>query len=102
MAERIVIVAAKRSAFGRYLGSLASLEPKDLAVQVARATLASRGKDLTPSIEQVFVGNCIQASFETGSVNGRQIALELGIGGFATTFGPAMFASCTMRSRGPF
>ena len=37
MADRLVIVAAKRSAFGRYLGSLAAIEPVDLAVQVARA-----------------------------------------------------------------
>ncbi|MFH1176675.1 MAG: thiolase family protein [Acidobacteriota bacterium] len=95
MEERLVVVAAKRSPFGKYLGALAALPPLELAVQVARATLASAGADLTGEIEQVFAGNCIQASFETGSVNGRQIALALGIGGFATTVDTACCSPLT-------
>jgi acetyl-CoA C-acetyltransferase len=95
MSENLVLVAAKRSPFGKYLGSLAGLEPLELATQVARATLTSRERDLTPEVDQVFVGNCIQASFETGSVNGRQIALRLGIPGFATTLDTACCSPLT-------
>jgi len=95
MSDSLVLVSAKRSPFGRYLGSLADLEAVDLAVQVARAALHAGDRDLTPHVEQVFVGNCIQASFETGSVNGRQIGLKLGIGGFATTFDTACCSPLT-------
>ncbi len=95
MGEQIVIVAAKRSPFGKYLGALAGLDPVDLAVQVARATLDAAGGDLSAEVEQVFVGNCIQASFATGSVNGRQIALKLGLPGFATTVDTACCSPLT-------
>ncbi len=95
MSEPIVLVAAKRSPFGKYLGTLARLDPVDLATLVARAALSAPGRDLTGDIEQVFVGNCIPASFETGSVTGRQIALALGIPGFATTFDTACCSPLT-------
>jgi acetyl-CoA C-acetyltransferase len=95
MSSSFVLVAAKRSPFGKYLGSLSGLDPVELAAQVAGAALNQPGRDLSPEVEQVFVGNCIQASFETGSVNGRQIALRLGIGGFATTFDTACCSPLT-------
>ena len=95
MSEPIVLVSAKRSPFGKYLGSLSAVEPVDLAGQVGRATLTAAGTDLTNEIDQVFVGNCIPASFETGSVTGRQVALKLGIGGFATTFDTACCSPLT-------
>jgi acetyl-CoA C-acetyltransferase len=95
MDGKIVVVAAKRSPFGKYLGALAGVPPLELAVQVARATLRASGRDLTPEVEQVFVGNCIQSSFETASVTGRQIALALGIPGFATTIDTACCSPLT-------
>ncbi len=95
MASPLVLVSAKRSPFGKYLGSLAGIDPVDLATQVARAALTAAGRDLTHDIDQVFVGNCIPASFETGSVTGRQISLKLGIAGFATTFDTACCSPLT-------
>ena len=95
MTDRIVLVAAKRSPFGRYLGSLAGVDPVELATRVGRAALTVAGRDLTPEIDQVLVGNCIQGSFETGSVNGRQIALRLGIPGMATTVDTACCSPLT-------
>ena len=95
MAPKLVLVSAKRSPFGKYLGSLSKVDPVDLATQVARAPLTAPGRDLTDEIDQVFVGNCIPASFETGSVTGRQIALKLGIPGFATTFDTACCSPLT-------
>jgi acetyl-CoA C-acetyltransferase len=93
--EKVVIVAARRSPFGRYLGALSALPAVDLAVAVGRSTLEEGGRDLTGAIDQVLVGNCIQAAFETASVNGRQIALKLGIGGFATTIDSACCSPLT-------
>lgn len=95
MTSSLVLVSAKRSPFGKYLGSLSKMDPADLAVQVARAALTAGGRDLAPEIDQVFVGNCIPASFDTGSVTGRQVSLKLGIPGFATTFDTACCSPLT-------
>lgn len=95
MAERFVIVGAKRTPFGRYLGSLSETEPLDLAVHAAQAALNDQGNDLGDAIDQVFVGNCIQASFETGSVIGRQISLKLGLNKFTTTLDTACCSPLT-------
>ena len=95
MESRIAIVAAKRSPFGKYLGGLSGMDPVRLAVEVASATLTSPGADLTSLVDRVFAGNCFPASFRTPSVVGRQIALKLGIGGFATTVDTACCSSLT-------
>jgi acetyl-CoA C-acetyltransferase len=95
MTDRFVIVGAKRTPFGKYLGSLSEMEPLDIAVHAARAALTDQGQDLTESIDQVFVGNCIQASFETGSVVGRQISLKLGLNKFTTTLDTACCSPLT-------
>ena len=95
MENRIAIVAAKRSPFGKYLGGLSGMDPVRLAVEVATATLTSRGADLTSLVDRLFAGNCFPASFTTASVVGRQIALKLGIGGFATTVDTACCSSLT-------
>jgi acetyl-CoA C-acetyltransferase len=95
MAENIVIVSAKRTAFGKYLGSLSEVEPLDLAVHAGKAVLSSQGKDLSSQIEHVFVGNCIPGAFETGSVTGRQIALRLNINKFTITLDTACCSPLT-------
>ncbi|MFH1113072.1 MAG: thiolase family protein [Pseudomonadota bacterium] len=95
MAERFVIVGAKRTPFGKYLGSLSEMEPLDVAVHAGRAALTHQGPDLTESIDQIFVGNCIQASFETGSVAGRQISLALGLNKFTVTLDTACCSPLT-------
>jgi acetyl-CoA C-acetyltransferase len=89
MAEKCVIVSAKRTPFGRYLGSLSEMEPVDVAVHAAKAALKAPGKDISGEIEQIFVGNCIPTAFETGSVTGRQIGLKLGLDVFTTTIDTA-------------
>lgn len=95
MAENYVIVSAKRSPFGRYLGSLSEMEPLDVAVHVAKAALTAPGKDITSEIDQVFVGNCIPSSFEASSVVGRQIGLKLGRDVFTTTLDTACCSPLT-------
>ena len=95
MAENCVIVSAKRSPFGKYLGSLSEMEPLDVAVNVAEAVLSAPGKDLKEDIDQIFVGNCIPSAFETGSVTGRQIGLKLGIDVFTYTMDTACCSPLT-------
>lgn len=95
MAAKYVIVGAKRTPFGRYLGSLSEMEPLELAVHAGRAALTAQGVDLAEHIDQVFVGNCMPGSFETGSVVGRQIALKLGVDRFTITLDTACCSPLT-------
>lgn len=95
MADTFVIVGAKRTPFGKYLGNLSETEPLDLAVKAAEAALSMQGKNIGNQIDQIFVGNCIPASFETGSVTGRQIGLKLGLDKFTTTIDTACCSPLT-------
>lgn len=95
MSDKYVIVGAKRTPFGKYLGSLSEMEPLDLAVHAGKSALMAQGKYIGPEIDQVFVGNCIAASFETGSVTGRQISLKLGLNKFTTTLDTACCSPLT-------
>ncbi len=95
MMDKYVIVGAKRTPFGKYLGSLSEMEPLDLAVHAAKSSLTSQGRDITSEIDHVFVGNCIPASFETGSVTGRQISLKLGLNKFTITLDTACCSPLT-------
>lgn len=95
MGDNYVIVGAKRTPFGRYLGALSETEPVDLAVHAAQAALVAQGADITSDIDQVFVGNCFPGAFETASVTGRQITLKLGIDKFTTTVDTACCSSLT-------
>jgi acetyl-CoA C-acetyltransferase len=95
MVESCMIVSAKRSPFGKYLGSLSEMEPLDVAAHVARAVLTAPGKDIGRDIDQIFVGNCIPSAFEAGSVVGRQIGLKLGLNVFTTTLDTACCSPLT-------
>ena len=95
MSRKCVIVAAKRTPFGKYLGSLSEMEPLDIAVHAAKAALTSKQEDLSPHIDEVFVGNCIPGSFEAEGVVGRQIGLKLGLDRFAVTLDTACCSPLT-------
>lgn len=71
---RTVIVAAKRTAIGAFMGSLKDLPAVDLGVAVAKSVIA----DLPcGDISDVIVGNVLQAG---GGMNpGRQIAIKSGL-----------------------
>ncbi|KPJ75358.1 MAG: hypothetical protein AMJ54_15205 [Deltaproteobacteria bacterium SG8_13] len=95
MADQCVIVSAKRSPFGKYLGALSETEPLELAAHVARSALSAAGKQIDREIDQIFVGNCIPSAFETGSVVGRQIGLKLALDVFTTTIDTACCSPLT-------
>jgi acetyl-CoA acyltransferase 2 len=61
LARNIVVVAAKRTAFGAMQGALKSMSANDLAVHAAKAALAQCGID-RGAIGHVIVGNVVQTS----------------------------------------
>jgi len=66
-----------------------------MAVHAARAALNMQGRDVSPHIDYLFVGNCFPPSFETASVTGRQLGLKLGIDRFSVTLDTACCSSLT-------
>ena len=72
--KRIVIVAAKRTPFGRFRGALAELSPVELAVVAGNAALAGIDRTL---IDQVILGNVLAAGH--GMNVARQVAIRLGL-----------------------
>ncbi len=71
-AKRIVIVAAKRTPFGRFRGALAEFMPVDLAVIAGDAVLDGIDRTL---VDQVILGNVLNAG--QGMNIARQVAVKL-------------------------
>jgi acetyl-CoA C-acetyltransferase len=74
--EEVVIVAAKRSAIGKFGGQFKSISAVDLGVEVLKETLASIDLDPT-KVEQVILGNVLSAGL--GQNVARQVALKSGL-----------------------
>lgn len=72
-----VIVGAGRSPLGAFQGALAGLSAPDLGAQVA-STLKERLQLQPEEIEQVFMGNVLQAGL--GQAPARQVAVKGGLG----------------------
>lgn len=70
--KRVVIVAAKRTPFGRFRGALATYSPVELAVTAAGAALADIDTSL---VDQVILGNVLSAGH--GMNIARQVAVNL-------------------------
>ncbi|CAK8991517.1 Acetyl-CoA acetyltransferase A, partial [Durusdinium trenchii] len=72
----VVIVGAKRTPIGTFMGGLASLSAPQLGVVAAKGAVAAAG--LTPEdIEEVYMGNVLQAGI--GQAPARQVALGAGM-----------------------
>lgn len=79
--EEVVIVAAKRSAIGKFGGQFKGISAVDLGVEVLKETLASI--DLDPKkVEQVILGNVLSAGL--GQNVARQVALKSGLSNEST------------------
>lgn len=75
--DRIVIVGAKRSAFGDFGGSLKDLSATDLAVQVSEQVFKS--SPISPEkIDHVTFGNVIQSSSDAAYL-ARHVGLRAGV-----------------------
>lgn len=70
--NRVVIVDAKRTPFGRFRGALATQSPVDLAVAAAEAMLTPIDRSL---VDQVILGNVLSAG--QGMNIARQVAVKL-------------------------
>jgi len=95
MARNVVVVSAKRTPFGRYLGGLSRVDPLDLAAEAGREAIKQAQIAPGEIIDRVFVGNCFAASFDTASVVGRQISLKLGYTCFCITLDTACCSPLT-------
>jgi acetyl-CoA acetyltransferase family protein len=73
----VVILGAKRTAFGTMLGSLKSITATDLAVVAAKAALEQSGVD-KESIDHVVVGNVMQTSSDA-IYCARHVGLKAGL-----------------------
>jgi acetyl-CoA C-acetyltransferase len=72
--RRVVIVSARRTPQGRFLGALSKRSAVDLACAAGAAALTSIGAD---AVEQVIVGNVLSAG--QGMNIARQIGVRLGV-----------------------
>jgi acetyl-CoA C-acetyltransferase len=80
-AESIFIVAAGRSAIGRFGGGLKSLPAADLALQIAQSIVPARVKE---AVGQTILGQVLQAG--SGMNVARQVSLRLGLPQAAPAF----------------
>jgi acetyl-CoA C-acetyltransferase len=76
MSRHVVVVAARRTPIGRFLGAFAELTAVDLGVAAARAALADSGLEPEAVPETVF-GHARQAG--CGPNPARQVALRCGL-----------------------
>ena len=77
MAKEIVIVAAKRTAFGALQGALSDVTANDLAAHAAKAALAQSGV-AAADVGHVFVGNVMQTSADA-IYCARHVGLKAGL-----------------------
>ncbi len=74
----IFVVAAKRTPFGAFGGSLKNYSPTDLQTMAAGATLKAGNVDPT-IIDSTCIGNVLSASAPDAGYISRHVALRLGL-----------------------
>jgi acetyl-CoA C-acetyltransferase len=74
--SKVYIVAAKRTAVGSFLGSLAGVSPADLGAAVLKQLIQDTGI-IPASVDEVISGNILPAG--QGQGVGRQVALKAGL-----------------------
>src|SRR5690242_12522984 len=77
LSQSIVIVGAKRTAFGTMSGTLKGISANDLAVHAAKAALAQSGV-AADAIAHVVIGNVIQSSADA-IYCARHVGLKAGL-----------------------
>ncbi len=93
--KKVYVVAAKRTAIGKFLGTMANLNPIDLAVPVVKQILIDTKID--PSkIDEVIIGNVLMAGHGQGIA--RQISIKSGIPQEVPAYGINMICGSGMKS----
>jgi acetyl-CoA C-acetyltransferase len=82
MSREVVLVAAKRTPFGRFGGALRELDAAALGAAAIRPALAQSRLPAT-AVDLVILGNCLGAA-TLGQVPARQAALRAGVSEGAT------------------
>jgi len=93
--NKVYIVAAKRTAIGKFLGSLTPLSPADIAVPVIKNILAET-KINPADLDEVIVGNILMAGQKQGVA--RQAAIRAGIPHSVPAYGLNMICGSGMKS----
>ncbi len=75
--RELVFLAAKRTAFGAFGGSLKDVNPSDMGASASKAALTQAGVD-AKAIEHVIVGNVIQSTADAIYLP-RHIGLKAGV-----------------------
>lgn len=74
--SKVYVIEAKRSPLGKFLGSISTLPPQEIASQVIQGLLHSTG--INPDIvDEVIIGNILSAGH--GQNVGRQAAMKAGL-----------------------
>ncbi|MFA6652029.1 MAG: acetyl-CoA C-acetyltransferase [Bacteroidales bacterium] len=93
--EKVYIIAAKRTAVGKMLGSLTGVSPADMATVVIKNIL--KESNLDPSmIDEVIVGNILMAGQKQGVA--RQASINAGIPDSVPAYGVNMICGSGMKS----
>lgn len=93
--NKVYIVAAKRTAIGKFLGTLAPLSPAEIAVPVIKNILSETKID-PADLDEVIVGNILMAGQKQGVA--RQAAIKAGIPDSVPAYGINMICGSGMKS----
>jgi len=93
--EKVYIVAAKRTAIGKMLGSFSGVTPVHMATQVMKNILEETKID-PARIDEVIVGNILMAGQKQGIA--RQAAVHAGIPHHVPAYGVNMICGSGMKS----
>ncbi|WP_025724895.1 acetyl-CoA C-acetyltransferase [Acholeplasma granularum] len=93
--SKVYVVAAKRSAIGSYLGTLAQISPADFGSQVLKQTLEVNNIK-SEWIDEVIIGNVLPAGQKQGLP--RQISIKAGIAPDVPAYGVNMICGSGMKS----
>lgn len=93
--DKIYIVAAKRTALGKFLGSAVSLSAAELGAAVIKNIIATTGID-PANLDEVIVGNVLSAGQRQGVA--RQAAIKGGIPQEVPAYGINMICGSGMKA----
>ncbi|MBN1989728.1 MAG: acetyl-CoA C-acetyltransferase [Bacteroidales bacterium] len=93
--SKVYIVAAKRTAIGKFLGTVANVSAADLAATVIKNILAETKVD-PAKIDEVIVGNILMAGQKQGIA--RQASIKAGIPQEVPAYGINMICGSGMKS----
>ena len=93
--SKVYIVAAKRTAVGKFMGSLSSVSPADMAAEVIK-NIITETKINPATIDEVIVGNILMAGYKQGIA--RQAAVKAGIPVEVPAYGINMICGSGMKA----